>query len=67
MKIGKIVKSESHINYICHIAGRHEAEIEPTPADFAFGRFVRIAIRSQNANDDEFARSSGFSFSPMSL
>ncbi len=62
MKIGKIVKSESHINYICHIYGRHEAEIEPTPADFAFGRFVRIAVRSQNANDDEFARSSGFGF-----
>jgi hypothetical protein len=54
MKIGKIVKSESHINYICHIYGRHEAEIEPTPADFAFGRFVRIAVRSEhvNANDD---------------
>ncbi len=62
MKIGKIVKSESHINYICHIYGRHEAEIEPTPADFTFGRFVRIAVRAQNANDDEFARSSGFAF-----
>ncbi|HLI87746.1 MAG TPA: hypothetical protein VKV37_03580 [Ktedonobacteraceae bacterium] len=51
MFIGKIVKSDSHINYVCQIYGPHEVEFEPGPADYAFGRFVRIAIRSAQ-NDD---------------
>src|SRR5579871_4860357 len=46
MFIGKIVKSDSHINYVCQIYGPREVEIEPGPADYAFGRFVRVAIRS---------------------
>lgn len=51
MFIGKIVKSDSHINYVCQIYGPREVEIEPGPADYAFGRFVRVAIRS-GQNDD---------------
>ncbi len=54
MFIGKIVKSDSHINYVCQIYGPREVEIEPGSADYAFGRFVRVAIRSpqtENAND----------------
>lgn len=51
MFIGKIVKSDSHINYVCQIYGPREVEIEPGPADYAFGRFVRVAIRSAQ-NDD---------------
>lgn len=51
MIIGKIVKSESHINYICHIFGPHETETQPAPADYAFGRFVRVKVRS-GPNDD---------------
>jgi len=46
MFIGKIVKSDSHINYVCQIYGPREVEIEPSPADYAFGRFVRVAVRS---------------------
>jgi hypothetical protein len=49
MEIGKIVKSYSHINYVCHIYGPREVEQEPAPADYAFGRFVRIALRSERA------------------
>ncbi len=49
--LGKIVKSDSHINYVCQIYGPHEADIQPTPADYAFGRFVRVAIHSPQ-NDD---------------
>lgn len=55
MSIGKIVKSESHINYICRIFGQNEAEEKPGPADYAFGRFVRVAVNPQGANDDPFA------------
>lgn len=51
MFIGKIVKSDSHINYVCQIYGSREVEVEPGPADYAFGRFVRIAIRSGQADD----------------
>src|SRR5258706_8834347 len=46
MFIGKIVKSDSHINYVCQIYGPREVEVEPSPADYAFGRFVRVAVRS---------------------
>ena len=51
MIIGKIVKSDSHINYVCQIYGPREVTDEPGPADYAFGRFVRVAIRS-GQNDD---------------
>ncbi len=51
MFIGKIVKSDSHINYVCQIYGPREVEVEPGPADYAFGRFVRVAIRSGQADD----------------
>ena len=47
MYIGKIVKSDSHINYVCQIYGPREVELEPSPADYAFGRFVRIAVRAE--------------------
>jgi len=51
MFIGKIVKSDSHINYVCQIYGPREVELEPSPADYAFGRFVRVAVRSEQAED----------------
>jgi hypothetical protein len=51
MFIGKIVKSDSHINYVCQIYGPREVEIEPGPADYSFGRFVRVAIRSALTDD----------------
>jgi len=46
MFIGKIVKSYSHINYGCQIYGPGEVEMEPGPADYAFARFVRVALRT---------------------
>src|SRR6266571_3829360 len=53
MFIGKIVKSDSHINYVCQIYGPREVEVEPNPADYAFGRFVRIAVRSEQSDDPQ--------------
>src|SRR5690349_25000035 len=53
MFIGKIVKSDSHINYVCQIYGPREVELEPTPTDYAFGRFVRIAVRSEQPEDHD--------------
>lgn len=42
MLIGKIVKSYSHINYVCQIYGPLEVEVSPHPSDYAFGQFVRV-------------------------
>lgn len=53
MFIGKIVKSDSHINYVCQVYGPHEVEVEPEPGDYAFGRFVRVATRSAQVDDPE--------------
>jgi hypothetical protein len=44
--IGKIVKSYSHINYVCQIYGPFEVEVQPHPSDYAFGQFVRVPERS---------------------
>ena len=46
MLIGKIVRSNSHLNYDCHIFALHEVEVVPGPADYALGRFVRIKVRT---------------------
>src|SRR6266699_5196325 len=51
MYIGKIVKSDSHINYVCQIYGPREVEVEPDTSDYAFGRFVRVAVRSGLSDD----------------
>lgn len=51
MFIGKIVKSDSHINYVCQIYGPHERDVDPGPADYSFGRFVRVAIRSTQTDN----------------
>ena len=51
MKIGKIVKSDLHINYVCQVFAPREADIQPGPADYAFGRFVRIALRGERSDD----------------
>lgn len=66
MYIGKIVKSDSHISYVCQIYGPREVEIEPAPADYSFGRFVRIAIRSEQHDgpDDVVDRALGMDHSP---
>jgi hypothetical protein len=53
MFLGKIVKSDSHISYVCQIYGPREVENEPAPADYAFGRFVRVALRSRQAGEDD--------------
>src|SRR6266516_3987189 len=55
MYIGKIVKSDSHINYVCQIYGSREVEVEHGLSDYAFGCFVRVAVRS-GLSDDPNAR-----------
>lgn len=47
MLIGKIVKSNSHIDYVCQIYGPGEVERPPAPDDYALGTFVRIEVATQ--------------------
>jgi hypothetical protein len=51
MSIGKIVKSDSHINYTCQVYGPHEVDTQPGPTEYAFGRFVRIALRTRISDE----------------
>jgi hypothetical protein len=44
MPIGKIIKSNTHTDYVCQIYGTGEIETPPAPADHAFGTFVRIPL-----------------------
>jgi len=44
MPIAKLVKSNSHTDYICQVFRPGEIEQPPSPADCAFGTFVRIPL-----------------------
>jgi hypothetical protein len=40
--IGTIVKSNSHISYLCRVYGKLETSALPQPEDYAFGTFVSL-------------------------
>jgi hypothetical protein len=40
--IGSVVKSTSHISYLCRVFGKLETEVVPHPEDYAFGTFVTL-------------------------
>ncbi len=42
MFIGKIVSASSHIDYVCQVFAKGEAEVVPEPSDYGFGQFVAI-------------------------
>ncbi len=44
MLIGKIVKSNSHVDYVCQVNNPGEFSTSPLPQDYAFGTFVRIEL-----------------------
>lgn len=43
MVIGTIVKSNSHISYLCRVYGKLETDDVPRPEQYAFGTFVTLA------------------------
>ncbi|MER3404731.1 MAG: hypothetical protein C4289_05845 [Chloroflexota bacterium] len=55
MLLGRIVKSNSHVDYVCHIYGVGEVPDPPAPDDYAFGRWVRIATGRQGRHPGEDA------------
>jgi hypothetical protein len=42
--IGRIVKSNSQVDYVCQVYGAGEITSPPSPEDHAFGTFVRIEL-----------------------
>ncbi|MCL4858462.1 MAG: hypothetical protein KJZ93_03610 [Caldilineaceae bacterium] len=42
--IGKIVKSNTHIDYICQVYNDGETDLLPQPTDYTFGAFVGIEL-----------------------
>jgi len=44
MLIGKVVKSNSHTDYVCQVYGPGEVDHPPTREDHAFGTFVRVEL-----------------------
>ena len=44
MPIAKLVKSNSHTDYVCQVFGPGEVERPSSPADYAFGTFVRLSL-----------------------
>lgn len=47
-EIGKIVKSNSHIDYVCQIYAPGEAELLPEPTEYTFGTFVAIDLEADD-------------------
>jgi len=44
LSIGKIVKSNTHIDYVCQVYNTGEIDPCPEPADYSFGTFVAIGL-----------------------
>ena len=44
--IGKIVKSNSHVDYVCQVFGIGEVESAPAPTLYTFGTFVSIELEN---------------------
>lgn len=42
--LGKVVKSNTHIDYVCQIFGRRETARVPKPEEYALGAFVALAL-----------------------
>jgi hypothetical protein len=61
VEIGKIVKSDSHVRYVCQVCGAGEVAAPPRPEDYAFGSFVRVPLR------DSFPRADVATLAPAPL
>jgi hypothetical protein len=45
--IGKIVKSNSHVDYVCQVYGIGELDSAPAPIAYTFGTFVSIELENE--------------------
>lgn len=45
--IGKVIKSNTHVDYLCQIYGPGEVDRPPAPAAYALGSFVRLPLNGE--------------------
>lgn len=57
--IGRIVKSNSHTDYVCQVFAPHEREYDPQPEDYAFGHFVKAPIDAARSSFDGLRTNGG--------
>ncbi len=50
MRIGRIVKSNTHVDYVCQVDNPGEFVSAPTPEDYAFGTFVRVGLSTESGH-----------------
>ena len=50
MRIGRIVKSNTHVDYVCQVDNPGEFASAPTPEDYAFGTFVRVGLGTESGH-----------------
>jgi hypothetical protein len=48
MPIGKLIKSNSHTDYVCQVYGPAEVTAPPLPDDYAFGTFVQVPLEGDH-------------------
>lgn len=48
--VGKIVKSNTHVDYVCQIYSTNEVAVCPQPTDYCFGGFVSIQLDENGAS-----------------
>jgi hypothetical protein len=48
--VGKIVKSNTHVDYVCQIYSANEVAVCPQPTDYCFGGFVSIQLDENGAS-----------------
>jgi hypothetical protein len=51
MRIGQIVKSNTHVDYVCQIDNPGEFTSAPAPEDYAFGTFVRVGLNASTERE----------------
>ena len=49
LKIGKIVRSNNHVEYVTHIYNKNEVDNPPAAKDYAFGSFVKIQLNEEES------------------
>lgn len=50
MRVGQIVKSNTHVDYVCQIDNPGEFKSNPSPEDYAFGTFVRVGLSADESS-----------------
>lgn len=49
MRLGKIVASDSHLQYRCQVYGPHEVSDPPRPDDYGLGNYVSVPLGNDRA------------------